>query len=70
MKLTLKEWRGARGISQQEMADACGVHVNTYRSWEEDPINIKINHVFTITKVLKITLDDIILPNNTTKTSI
>lgn len=70
MKLTLKEWRGARGISQQEMADACGVHVNTYRSWEEDPINIKINHVFTITKILKITLDDIILPNNTTKTSI
>lgn len=61
MKLTLREWRRLKEISQEEMATACGVHVNTYRSWEEKPSMIKLTDAKIIADKLGITLDDIIL---------
>lgn len=60
MKLTLREWRRLKEVSQEEMAKACGVHVNTYRTWEEKPSMIKLTDARTIADRLEITLDDII----------
>lgn len=60
MRLTLKEWRRARGISQEEMADLCGVHPNTYRSWEENPENIKLAAAMKIADRLGIAVEDLI----------
>lgn len=60
MKLTLREWRRLKEVSQEEMAKACGVHVNTYRTWEEKPSMIKLTDARTIAERLEITLDDII----------
>jgi len=59
-RLTLKEWRRAKGYSLQSMADLCNVHLNTYRAWEEKPSEIKLGNAFTIAEVLDITVDDII----------
>ncbi|MBP5443633.1 MAG: helix-turn-helix transcriptional regulator [Treponema sp.] len=68
MKLKLSEWRRARNVSQETLAQLCQVHVNTYRRWEEDPGEIKYNDAVLIADFLQIKLDDILFPSNTTKT--
>ena len=59
MQLTLKEWRRARDISQDRMAEICDVHVNTYRIWERDPMQMKVKCLFKIMEHLRIDLHDI-----------
>lgn len=61
MKLTLREWRRLKEITQEQMAEVCGVHINTYRNWEEKPSEIKISCAIKLAERLGITLDDIIL---------
>lgn len=60
MKLTLREWRRLKEVSQEEMAKVCDVHVNTYRTWEEKPSMIKLTDARIIAEKLEISLDDII----------
>ena len=69
MGLTLEEWRRARNVSQEKMAEVCGVHLNTYRLWEKSPGEIRIDNAIKIADFLQISLDDIILSANTTKRS-
>jgi transcriptional regulator with XRE-family HTH domain len=69
MKLTLDAWRRARGLSQEAMADAAGVHINTYRSWEQNPGEMRYDKALKIVNRLGISLDDILLPENTTDNS-
>ena len=57
--LTVKEWRLAKSISQQKMADALGVHINTYRNLEEHPENIRVGQAAKISKMLGVGLNDI-----------
>ena len=61
MKLTLREWRRLKEVTQEQMAEVCGVHINTYRNWEEKPSEIKISFAMKIADRLGITLDDLIL---------
>lgn len=70
MKLTLEAWRRARNISQENMAEMCGVHINTYRRWEQNPGEIRIDKAMIIVNALQISLDNIFLPSDTTKCSI
>lgn len=68
MQLTIKEWRRLKEITQGEMADFCGVHVNTYRAWEENPAMIKLTNATLIAERLGVGLSDILfLPCDTTK---
>lgn len=60
MKLTLEEWRRAKKISQEQMANWIGVHVNTYRAWESDPGEIRLSKAVLIADKLEISLDDIL----------
>lgn len=61
MKLTLREWRRLKEISQVQMAEHCGVTAVTYQAWEKKPSEIKISMAMKIADRLGITLDDIIL---------
>ena len=71
MKLSIKELRRAKDVSQEEMADLCGVHVNTYRTWEDNPSEIKLSKAAIIAEKFGITLEDVLfLPENTTDISI
>lgn len=67
MSLTLKEWRRAKGVSQAEMAEICGVHPNTYRTWEENPEEIKISNAILIANRLGLEVEDIFLSENITE---
>ncbi len=59
-QFTIKEWRRVKNISQEEMANACGVHVNTYRTWEEKPEMIKLTNAQKIADRLGVPMSDII----------
>lgn len=69
MKLTLDAWRRARGLSQETMAEIAGVHINTYRSWEQNPGEMRYDKALKIADKLQINLSDILLPENTTENS-
>ena len=59
MGLTLKQWRLAKEISQEEMAKRCGVHRNTYAAWEKNPNNISVENAVVIAEALKESVDTI-----------
>lgn len=66
--LTLKEWRRAKGFSQQSMADRLNVHINTYRDWESNPEKIRMSDAQKIADILGVGMTDIIfLSQSTTK---
>lgn len=60
MRLTLAEWRRLKNISQEEMANSCNVHVNTYRTWEKKPSEIRLSNAESISKRLGVPFSDII----------
>ena len=59
MSLTLREWRRAKEISQQAMADKIGVHVNTYMKMEKRPNKIAIEDAVKISVILAVPMDQI-----------
>lgn len=58
--MKLKEWRRAKGISQEKMAEHLGVHVGTYINWEKQPEKISISNAVKISKILDVPLNSII----------
>lgn len=59
MGLTVKQWRLAKEISQEQMAEKCGVHRNTYAAWEERPEDISIKNAKIIATALGESVDRI-----------
>jgi DNA-binding Xre family transcriptional regulator len=62
-KLTLRQMRRIREISQTEMAKRLGVAPGTYVMWERCPAKIKTGRLIEICRILKCSVDDIILFN-------
>lgn len=62
-KLTLRQMRRIREISQIEMAKRLGVAPGTYVVWERCPAKIKTGRLIEICRILKCSVDDIILFN-------
>lgn len=58
-KLSLKQIRLVRGISQEEMATQLNVHINTYRQWEQEPMKVSVGNAFKIAEILKVPIDAI-----------
>ena len=66
--LTLKEWRRAKGISQESLAGDIGVHSNTYIAWEKEPQKIPLGQAIRISEILGVPFTDInFLPEKSTK---
>lgn len=59
MKLTLRQWRGAKELTQREMSERLNVHINTYQKWEENPGSIKITDAKHISEIFDVPLDEI-----------
>lgn len=59
MGLTVKQWRLAKEISQEQMAEKCGVHRNTYAAWEDRPEDISIKNAKIIANALGESVDRI-----------
>lgn len=57
--LTLRAWRRAKEISQEEIAKRLGIHVNTYLNWEKKPQDISVDNAKRLSEILGVPLDDI-----------
>lgn len=60
MALTIRQWRRAKELTQEQMASKLKIHVNTYMNWEEAPEKISIGRAVEIADILGVSLDDII----------
>jgi transcriptional regulator with XRE-family HTH domain len=67
--LTVKQWRLAKGLSQDEMAKKCNVHRNTYANWEENPDGISVGNAKIIAEALNEPIDIIFFASDSTKCS-
>lgn len=67
MGLTMKQWRLAKGLSQEDMASKCSVHRNTYASWEDNPDNVSVGNAKIIAQALGESVNTIFFTNNSTK---
>lgn len=66
--LGLKEWRRAKGISQETVAEYLHIHVNTYMSWEKNPDKIPLGSAHKIAECIGVPYADIdFLSENSTK---
>jgi len=59
MKFNLCAWRRAKGLSQKEMSERLGVHINTYQKWEHSPKKISIENATKIAEIFGVSIDDI-----------
>ena len=57
--LTMKQWRRAKEITQESMAEQLGIHVNTYINWEQNPGSITITNAGKIAKILGVSPNEI-----------
>lgn len=67
MGLSMKQWRLAKEISQEEMAIKCGVHRNTYAAWEENPDNVSVGNAKKIAAALGESVNTIFFNDESTK---
>lgn len=65
IELTVRQWRLAREISQETMAELLGVHVNTYISWEKKPEKIGIAFANKISEILEVPIENISFSSST-----
>ena len=63
MPLTLKKARLVNEKTQQEMADALGVYIDTYRKWEERPERVTIENAKKIANFLGLSVNEIFFVN-------
>lgn len=65
MKLTLRQWRGLREMSQDELAEAIGVSRISVWSWEKGKVNPKAENLEQLKSVLGLKkTDHIIVPKS------
>lgn len=67
MGLSMRQWRLAKELSQEEMAKKCKVHRNTYASWEENPNNVSVGNAKIIAKALGESVNTIFFNEESTK---
>lgn len=63
-KFTIKQWRGIRGLTQEELAAMSGVSARTIHTYETDIEslgNAKYKTIQNIANALEVRLDDIFL---------
>ena len=58
-KLTIDEWRRAKGISREALAASCSVSVPTIYNWEKNPRGINIQKAFLIADTFKVSILEI-----------
>ena len=62
MKLTIRQWRRLKEMTQESLAKACGVTVATISNWERETkeCRIPLNKTKMIAQALNVPEDDII----------
>lgn len=65
---TIREWRRVKDLTQDSVAEALGVSVNTLKRWEDDSSQITIANCYKLASILGVRFEDIIfIPNLSTE---
>lgn len=64
MQVTMKQARVGANLTQQEVADKMGVHVQTYQRMESHPGDVTINQGRNFAKIVGLKFDDIFFDSN------
>lgn len=67
IKITIAGARVSAGLTQQQFANACGVHRSTVVNWEKNKTLPDLPHLRKIEEITGIPKDYIFLPCNSTK---
>lgn len=59
MKLRLKNVRIEKGFTQREVADAIGIKLSTYRTWEQGTVKLTLENACVISQAIGCTPNDI-----------
>ena len=59
--ITVKAGRVMKNLTQNDLAEKLGIHVQTYRRLENEPENFTIKNLLKLEEVLEIPYNDIIL---------
>jgi DNA-binding XRE family transcriptional regulator len=59
VKLTMKQARLLAELTQQEIAEILGVHVQTYMKWEKNPEEMSIGTAKQFSRIVKREFEDI-----------
>jgi DNA-binding Xre family transcriptional regulator len=58
-RYTIPEWRRLRNYSQMQMASQLGVHENTYRRMEQNPMKVRLGDLLKICAILDVKISDV-----------
>lgn len=64
LQVTMKQARVGANLTQQEVADRMGVHVQTYQRMESHPGDITIKQGREFARIVGLTFDDIFFDSN------
>lgn len=64
MAITLKMARVGAGLTQAQMAEKMGVHVQTIAKYEKEPYKMSVLDVFKYCEICGVRFDDIFLLND------
>ncbi|GIP02057.1 hypothetical protein J28TS4_04640 [Paenibacillus lautus] len=59
MQLTVKKARLLSGMTQKDVAEVLGVHVQTYMKWEKNPEEMSIGTAKQFSRLVKFGFDEI-----------
>jgi DNA-binding XRE family transcriptional regulator len=59
MKITMKQARILADLTQIEIAEILGVHVQTYMKWEKDPEEMSVGTAKQFARIVKREFDEI-----------
>jgi len=58
-QLTLREWRRVLGLTQSQVAEKVGVHINTWKKYERYPATIRIGTLVDICEAFGISITEV-----------
>lgn len=64
--MTLKQARRMSDITQLEVAEKLGVHVQTYREIEKNPENATVKQAKILSEIFNVSYDDIFFSSDST----
>ena len=56
----IKKYRRLKNLTQQELADKVGVHIQSVKSWEHGVNSITIKNLIKVSEILECSVNDIL----------
>ena len=59
-RYTIREWKGLRGYTSEQLAEKCGVSRVTVANWMKDSSNIALKHAYKLAQAFGCSIEQIL----------